>query len=387
MVITGIPTKANYFIDPQKLPKGVRLEQIERILEKESARRQKQAEATQRKFETLRSTYRTLRNQILGAEENDRLRKAIQEYQRSLPEDSPVTPTSPQEHSELLEKRIQLRVAAPTLAEQKLREIKALNAATIQEFDAIVEPTLNSGKAISDLIVPDQMPTSISQSNILSAQNAGAVAVYRPGYGWWGWRHLVDYVTGDGQTKRHESFLLPEVGRTGSCVWAKNWSAGDIDVIYLLRDNGFLLGYTAPQNGILRIEIDIQCSICQHRIKTRDELGWSDYTAGTREALSVGLLWNWDDPDLGIEIRDDYFVSGLRGRGDGETSPGTVHPVSTWSKFTLVKFIDNVSLFAGQSAYVYIGTEQRVWASLNDVGCNIFTNGAWFITEIRVQSV
>ncbi|MBD2164950.1 hypothetical protein H6G04_11110 [Calothrix membranacea FACHB-236] len=270
--------------------------------------------------------------------------------------------------------------AVPNVPTQKLDALKKLNAETIEEFKRIIDPPLS--KLVE--ITPDVVDTV--QAPIMPAPAASALAVYRPGYGWWD-RNAFSYASGSGKVRRDQSYLWPEIGRTGSCVWAQNKSASNVDILQMIRGNGFLLGYTTPQNGILRIEIDMECSLCQHRISTKDEFGWSEYEAETREVLSTGLLWNWSDPDLGVEIRDDYFVPGLRGSGDGEKSPGTVYPVPAGSKRTYIKYIDNVSLFAGQSVFVYVGTEQRLWAFLNDVSCNIFTNSAWFITEIRIQTL
>jgi hypothetical protein len=388
-----VTERKNYFLDPRQLPKGVRIEQVEQVMEQEYARRQRQIESTQRAVESLRSNHRTLRNRILGPEEDERLRRAVQDYQRAGRQRSPATPISQQESAQenlvRLETEMQRRMDAPTLPAQKMKELKALNSTMVEECKAILEsmPPISKGADLSAEGLA-QMPKLDTQTENTAAPSASAIAVYRPpGYGWWGWLWLGEYVTGDGKTRRHDSYLWSEVGRTGSCVWAENYSAsGYTDAIWLVRNNGFLLGYTAPQNGTLRLEIDIECSIAEHCIETWDEFGWSDYSAGTQEILTVGLLWNWEDPSLGIELNDQYFVSGLRGSGDGEKSPGLVYPVTGGSRFTLVKYI-NTSLYAGQGVYVYVGTEQRAWAALDDVSCNIFTNGSWFVTEVRVQSV
>jgi hypothetical protein len=375
-----------FFIDPKKLLSGVRLEQIEQALINTDAHRQKENEATQRALENLKSTYLKLRSEILGAEDERRLQEFISKNRSpDLPEEepSPLGDTP----SQSLIAQMQKIMAIPDVPTSKLEALKTLNRSTIKEFRKIIEPQFSrSGEISPDDLDIVQAPSLSSQARAIPASAVSAVAVYRPGYGWWN-RNAFSYASGSGKIRRDQSYLWPEIGRTGSCVWAQNKSASNVDILQMYRSNGFLLGYTTPQNGILRVEIDMECSLCQHRISTKDEFGWSDYDAETREVLSTGLLWNWEDPDLGVELRDDYFVPGLRGSGDGEKSPGTVYPVAAGSKRTYVKYISNVSLFAGQNVYVYVGTEQRLWAFLNDVSCNIFTNGAWFITEVRIQTL
>lgn len=363
-----------YFIDPATLPNGVNLEKIERALEQNDAKKQKQLEATQRSLEALRSTYLTSRNKILGEEGNRQLSEFMQQYRQAAP-----VLAQPQQASleTQLEEPVRSRLVypKPPVPAKSLESLKALNADTKQKFNAIIEAA--------------SAPSETSQSEDISSDDFSLLgAAYYPPYGWWDRNGFdnYDYATGSGQIKRHEGFLWAEAGRTGSCIWGQNMSAGNIDLIQMVRGNGFLLGYTPPKNGILRIGVEIECGWCEHCINTWDEFGWSDVSAVTREILSVGLLYNWEDPDLAVDIRDNNFVYGLWASGDGENSPGVVYPHHTGWKRYFVKDI-NVFLPAGVGVYIYVGTEQQAWSWLNDVSCNIFTNSAWYVKRVSIQSV
>ena len=56
----------SYFIDPAKLPPGVSMAQVERLLVAENARIGKRDEAVKRSLEQLSTEYRTSRDKILG---------------------------------------------------------------------------------------------------------------------------------------------------------------------------------------------------------------------------------------------------------------------------------------------------------------------------------
>lgn len=364
-----------YFIDPQTLPPGVKLEQIERVLEREESQKVQSLEATQRALKDLMSTYQTSRLKILGEEGNRVLNEFMQQYRQGAPADV----AQPQSTSlEQVAKGLQRRLVypEPIVPVKTLQSLKALNADTKQKFDAIIEAAPAPAKTSQSADVPS------------SDLNLSPPVAYYPPYGWWERNTFDNYdlATGSGQIKLHQSYLWAEGGQTGSCIWGQNFSAGNIDLIQMVRGNGFFLGYTTPQTGILCIQVDMECSFCEHCISTWDEFGWSDVSAVTREILSVGVLYNWEDPDLGAELRDEYFVSGLRASGDGENSPGVVYPVPAKTKRSFVKYI-NVTLPAGTGVYIYVGTEQQAWAWLNDVSCNIFTNSAWYVTRVRVRTV
>lgn len=361
----------SYFIDPATVPQGVSMEQVKRVLAQENARVLKRDEAIRRSLEELSTTYRTLRQKTLGADGNRLLNNYKQQHRQPAPK--LVEPQQDTSNPQKTQPKVPVpkrQLPAPPV--QNLNALKALNADTKQKFNSIVE---------------QETAPQGSSSPTFQTKDMSLHAIYRPPYGWWD-RNIFDsydFATGDGQIKRHEAYFSGDTGRTGSCIWGQNLSASDIDLIQMTRGNGFLLGYTPSQNGILRVEIDIECSWCQHYIGTWDEFGWSDYSAYTREVLSVGILYNWEDPNLGTEVRDETFVFGLRGSGDGESSPGLVYPVPAGQKRTIVKYT-NVSLPAGIGVYVYVGTEQQAWAWLNDVSCNIFTNSSWFVTGVRIQT-
>ena len=364
-----------YFIDSQTLPPGVKLDQIERVLEREETQKVQSLEASQRALQGLMSTYQTSRLKLLGEEGNRVLNEFMQQYRQGAPADL----AQPQLTSlEQVAKGQQRRLVypEPPVSVKTLQSLKALNAVTKQKFNAIIEAAPAPAKTSQPADVPSR---DISLSPPVA---------YYPPYGWWERNTFDNYdlATGSGQIKLHQSYLWAEGGQTGSCIWGQNFSAGNIDLIQMVRGNGFLLGYTTPQTGILCIQVDMECSFCEHCINTWDEYGWSDVSAVTRDILSVGVLYNWEDPDLGAEIKDEYFVYGLRASGDGENSPGVVYLVPGKTKRSFVKYI-NVTLPAGAGVYVYVGTGQQAWAWLNDVSCNIFTNSAWYVTRVRVRTV
>ena len=53
----------SYLIDPAKLPQGVSMEQVERVIARENARIQKRDEAVKRSLEQLSTEDRTLQRQ------------------------------------------------------------------------------------------------------------------------------------------------------------------------------------------------------------------------------------------------------------------------------------------------------------------------------------
>lgn len=362
-------TQNRYFIDPKTLPMGVAADQIERVLAGEAAQMGNLG-ALQKSLEKLMISYRASRLEILGKEGNRQLREFMQQHRKAAP--VLAQPQLDAAKSQLQQEPLQSRLVypEPPVQAEKLQSLKALNVETKQTFNTIIEAAAPAGTSSSEHV-----------STLLGA-------TYYPPYGWWDRNTFdaYDYATGSGQIKQHQSFLWADVGRTGSCLWGQNLNADDIDLIQMVRGNGFLVGYTTPKQGLLRVLVELECGFCQHCIQTWDEYGWSDVSAVTREILSVGVLYNWADPDLGVEVRDYGLVYGLRASGDGERSPGVVYPYQGGTKRYFLKYI-NVNLPAGTGLYVYVGTEQQAWSWLNDVSCNIFTNSGWYVKSVNVQTV
>jgi hypothetical protein len=134
------------------------------------------------------------------------------------------------------------------------------------------------------------------------------------------------------------------------------------------------------------VQFDLECALCQHRIWLYNEWGWSDCTAWTNEAAVMSVFWRWEDLTPASETYDIGFVYGLDAGGNGDSYPGTVTPASPGQR-RYVTLYTSSAFPAGTPLWVYIGSQQRLFAWLNDVSINMWVNAAWYVTGIRVRSV
>lgn len=199
-------------------------------------------------------------------------------------------------------------------------------------------------------------------------------------------RAAAAYQTGSSKNLKHDNWLWPEVARTGSRIHSKNWNAGEFEYMKAWRENGFFVPFSVPSDGLLKVQFDVACGLCEHCIETNDEYGWSSYNAWTRESAVVSAFWNLEDATPATETRNVSFVSGLQGNGDGESYPGKQNPHTSGTVRTITMSTD-LSFPAGSNLWIYVGTEQSFSAAFHDVGVNILISSYWFVTGIRVGMV
>lgn len=376
--------------DPVRHPETIG-ERLATALQMEKARRHTEHEAVCRSLDRLQEKYRASRRQLLGDDVAAKLRGYVATNRRHVPEDGRLVVDG----QKIEERRRQLARSRSFMDQLRIDRaaLTRLHENARRELEAIVKPRPQGARRF-DMRIRDHQFDYVPGLTLLKDKPPApspappppppAETVEVPPFAWWDrdW-----YAAGDGDQQRLDGYLRSDIGQTGSCVWRKNSDAGDFDVMAAGRENGFLVPFTPANNSILKVEFDIQCSFSEHCIETYDEWGWSDYTAWTNEESVVSVFWDW--PDGGVpmmlqtELRDPWFVWGLDGNGDGESYPGVVHPVPAGQTRTITVYTD-VATPKGVLVWVYVGTAQKLWAFMNDVTLNSFTNAAWFITRIRV---
>lgn len=380
---------SNFEINEANLPRDARLEALARALEADNAARTAGTERVQRRLQAWQRKYRTEHNELLGARTAARLREYAEQHRRPEPgqrrERQLVT------SDQLLEeKRRQHNDSLRFMREMRVERegLDRLFAAAHRELDEIIRPGARRARQ-SEARIVDQGFTYRPLDLLFKKENPlppppPPPPGFAPEYpGWWDRAWLSD-LTGSSKQVRLDGYLWPSVGQSGSCVWVQNWSSSDHDWMHSYRENGYLVPFLVPSNGVLQVEFDVQCSFSEHCIESWDEFGWSHYSAWTQERAVLSVFWNWEDVTPATETRDDYFVWGLDANGGGGSSSGVVHAVPAGQIRTLT-MRTNMAFPAGVTVWVYVGTEQIVFAQTNDVSVNLFTNSAWFITGIRVR--
>lgn len=196
------------------------------------------------------------------------------------------------------------------------------------------------------------------------------------------WRQAI----GGGSVPTYESYLDPQWGRLGSRMVAQNHDAGEIDQINVLHYCGFLVPFTTPNTSPLMITVDLTCLVCEHKISTSDEWGWSEFVAFTQSGVELDVFWEHDDGVPMTEAFRQRFVPGLDASGDGESYPGAKVIVGPGERRSL-NFLTDVAFPAGKTVWVFVGMSDFMYARLNDVSIDISMDTAWQLTSLTVTAL
>jgi hypothetical protein len=366
---------------------------LDTIFAAELKRRDAEAANTARALEGWRTKYRAERARVVGTDLQTQLDEYAAKYKTlGLQDGDGMTAAA---RAEEARKR---RVASFRFAHDlgvNWAGLAALHEAASREVRDIVmprrtTPTLgdvqlldSGGTEPQPVPAPGQGPVARGRTSLMAP--APSAATFGPPYAWWD-RYAENHRSGDGKIMQNNSYLWPEASRMGAVVWGQNYSAGNTDYLAAHRENGFLVPYTPDKTGIIEVQFDLQCAVCQHRIWLSNEWGWSDCTAWTNEAAVMSVFWSWEDYTPASETYDIGFVYGLNADGNGDHYPGTVSPAAPGQRRTVTLY--TTSAFpAGAPLWLYVGSRQRLFAWLNDVSINVWLNSAWYVTGIRVRVV
>lgn len=202
-----------------------------------------------------------------------------------------------------------------------------------------------------------------------------------------GWeRATVSEATGDGSVPVFESYLDPQWGRLGTHMVGRNHDADDSDSINVFHQSGLIVPVTMANTSPLMITADLTCLVCEHKISTADEWGWSDFYAFTQSGVVTAVFWERDDGEPMTEDFRQRFVPGLDASGDGESFPGLKVMVGPGERRSLNSLTD-VAFPAGKTVWVYVGMSDFMFARLNDVSVDISMDSAWQLSSLTVTAL
>ena len=214
----------------------------------------------------------------------------------------------------------------------------------------------------------------------------GGTTVYVPPFNEVWERWVVNEADGSGHINTNESYVEAEYGITGALLAVSNHDAGDWDQLIAQRNNGFFIPFTPATTGAIQISAQLICLVCRHYISTDDEWGWSDFSCETTSALTISVYWNHDDGEAVSENTQLSIATGLNVRGDGESSPGTVAAAGPGDRKT-VNFYPDIAFAAGRTVWIYVGVDNYIFASLNDVSIDASVDSSWQLASLAVTSL
>lgn len=361
------------------------------IFAAEAKKQEVEKARTAKALAAWRSRYQTERTRVIGAE----LQRKLHDYAaaRKLPS---LTPGE-DDPARLQEARTQRHASFRFAHELGLNwaALAELNDKAAREVRQIVTPR-RVLPTFGDVQLTEPKPTepqplpqpgrALGPLRAAAAPRSVSAAAYSPPYpGWWE-RLWQSAASGNGRIERNDSYLWADWTRMGSLIGARNYSAGNVDYLSAYRENGYLVPYTPTQNGYLEVQFDLECAVCQHSIWLSNEWGWSDCTSWTNEAAVMSVFWSWEDFTPASEGYDIGFVYGLDGNGNGDHYPGGATPALPGQRRTVTLYTTS-SFTAGTPLWLYVGSQQRLFAWLNDVSADLWVNSAWYVTGIRVRSV
>ncbi|PDT85210.1 hypothetical protein [Sinorhizobium sp. BJ1] len=332
-------------------------------------RRQKDEwRATVDKLDALRQSFGEERRQIFPPALRDRITSTARGGRRDNPRGPGLR------YKSLLEARN---------ADVDLKAVKGLHDRAYDKFGQLVKGY--SAFHFHESVVGSLADALAQPPIVYVAPDPDKEKLFYPHFGGCWDRLDQNQATGDGAIVENRSYL-DCAARMGSKLVARNDDASDVDLLCAYRENGYLVPFKTLRTGILQVKADLSALICRHHISTYDEFGWSDFHATTHGRLVMAVFWNWDDVDPANEVSDQWFISGLDCRGDGESFPGT-SVQATPGERRIINLFTEMAFPAGRELWVYVGVADRIWALLNDVSIDISIDSAWLLNSLAIRSV
>jgi hypothetical protein len=141
-----------------------------------------------------------------------------------------------------------------------------------------------------------------------------------------------------------------------------------------------LVQFTMPRTASLEVSFGLTRAFGNHFIDTDDEVGWSYCNVQIKESAVAEVYWDWNDWSADSHVERPLANSGtISSEKWIDTNP---IPAGAFRSANL--YNPNIVFPSGQTVVVYVGTQEHVYAWVDDVRVRASANAAWYINWITL---
>jgi hypothetical protein len=168
--------------------------------------------------------------------------------------------------------------------------------------------------------------------------------------------------------------------RVGSHLGFNRRPSDNDDSASIAHSSGMLVQFTMPRTASLEVSFGLTRAFGNHFIDTDDEVGWSYCNVQIKESAVAEVYWDWNDWSADSHVERPLANSGtISSEKWIDTNP---IPAGAFRSANL--YNPNIVFPSGQTVVVYVGTQEHVYAWVDDVRVRASANAAWYINWITL---
>lgn len=238
---------------------------------------------------------------------------------------------------------------------------------TCRQFESIVTPPLSGEGKVIEPAGRQPIAQAMSQS------------FYPPWHGSWDQGFWSSTTDPGSTTWTSQSYWEPGA-RVGSHLGFNRRPSDNDDSASIAHSSGMLVQFTMPSTARLEVAIGLTRAFGQHFIDTDDEAGWSFCNVQVKESAVAEVYWDWNDWTADSHVERVLAQSGTF---SSEKWVDRI-PVPAGAFRNAFLYDPNIVFPAGHTVVVYAGTQEHVYAWVDDVSVRASANAAWYVGWITL---
>lgn len=269
-----------------------------------------------------------------------------------------------------LAERSRSRAATMAYARELVVDLGAMTRLwddTCRQFESIVAPPLSGEGEVIE--AAGQQP--IAQATVQT--------FFPPWHGSWD-QGFWSSTTDPGSTAWTSQSYWEPGARVGSHLGFNRRPSDNDDGASIAHTSGMLVQFTMPWTAGLEVYVQLTRAFGKHFIDTDDEAGWSFCNVQVKESAVAEVYWDWNDWTA------DSHVERVLAQSGTFSSEKWVDKIPIAAGQSRGAFLHdpNIVFPAGQTIVVYAGTQEHVYAWVDDVSVRASANATWYVNAITV---